>query len=158
MCIMCALMRLSLSLLCSPSWSKCARFVISSSSTVLRCSFSEGKSAATLCVLLQSAHLPCMYTRERGACMRESTKLLLSALGSIFTFVYFCQLALCVCVLRWTHSRSPAPGFNFLENSFCVSHLCIERWWWWLSLQKGFPWVEFGALSLIWARNLVCLI
>jgi hypothetical protein len=100
MCIMCALMRLSLSLslLCSPSWSKCARFVISSSSTVLRCSFSEGKSAATLCVLLQSAHLPCMYTRERGACERERALNCCFLLSAPFLLLFTFANSLCVCV------------------------------------------------------------
>jgi len=52
-----------------------------------------------------------MYTRERGAC--ESTKLLLSALGSIFTFVYFCQLALCACVCAALNPLSqPGAGIQ----------------------------------------------
>jgi hypothetical protein len=116
-------------------------------------------SSNPLCPATKRAPSLYVHENENVAHVRESTKLLLSALGSIFTFVYFCQLALCVCVcacvLRWTHSRSPALGFNFLENSFCVSQLCIERRW--LST-KGLSMGRIWCLVANLGRHLVCLI
>jgi hypothetical protein len=122
MCIMCAYASLSLrsALGVGPN----ARALLSAAVLpVLRCSFSEGKSAATLCVLLQSAHLPCMYTRENEAHVREeSTKLLLSALGSIFTFVYFCQLALCV----YACCAGPTLPARRRDSTFWKTHFAFR--------------------------------
>jgi hypothetical protein len=92
------------------------------------------------------------HVRERAlnCCFLLSAQFLL-----LFTFANSLCVCVCACVLRWTHSRSPALGFNFLENSFCVSQLCIERRW--LST-KGLSMGRIWCLVANLGRNLVCLI
>lgn len=103
------------------SWSKCARALLSAEQfhSAARSSFSEGKSAATLCVLLQSAHLPCMYIRERGAC--ESTINCCCFLRSRLHF-YFC-------LLLPTLSVRAALGCEWVQrpdSTFWKTHLAFR--------------------------------
>lgn len=124
-CVLCARLCVSLSLLSELVQMRALCYQQQFHSAALLV-FRGKISSNPLCPATKRA--PSLYVHENEAHVRESesTKLLLSALSAPFLLLFTFANSLCVCVLlRWTHSRSPAPGFNFLENSFCVSHLCI---------------------------------